>query len=58
MALYLQFRYHAWYFSLLTSYEILPGSKIFDKVIINYRNSENWSNYKSYGKCKYPNQTL
>ena len=40
MALYLQFRYRAWFFSLLASYELLPASKIVDKVIISYRNNE------------------
>ena len=31
-------------FSLLTSYELLPASKIVDKVIISYRNNEISSN--------------
>ena len=42
--LYLPFRYRAWCFSLLTSYELLTASKIVDKVINNYRNNEIWSN--------------
>ena len=31
-------------FSLLTSYELLPASKIVDKAIISYRNNEISSN--------------